>query len=231
MRKIILTIIISIYIFSHGWAQTDSIATIAKTKPKFVFQIDIRNTFIKDNSNYKKLIYGFRFGLDYSRKHIYTFGLYTTNNPFEPLSVIYRTSATGQIITQNYNFEMYFASLGYQYVFFNKHKILMSCPVEAGFGLGRAYVERHWLDNGNPNTYSVELYSKFVPVQVGYALEWKPLPWFALTSQVGYRKSFLTDLLNDNKNINYDGVYYTFGIRAYLSRIIKDSKGLIKKRE
>ena len=205
-----------------GKAQVDS--TFKTSKPKFVFQIDIRNSFIRNNSDYQKMIYGCWAGLDYAKKHIYSLGLYTTNNPFTPLSIIYKHASTGAVIKQYYNFEMYFASLGYQYVFFNKHKVLMSIPLEVGFGLGRAYVERHWFDNSVENSYAIALYSKFIPVQLGYTLEWKATPWFGVNAQIGYRKSLFTDLLNDNKNINYDGIYYTYGIRLYFGRIYADSK-------
>jgi len=57
----------------HGIAQEDTTAKISKLNPKFVFQLDVRNSFIRNNSNYKKMIYGFWAGLDYSKKHIYSF--------------------------------------------------------------------------------------------------------------------------------------------------------------
>lgn len=230
-KKIYLFIVIFHSLTLTVWGQNDTLKLINNSKPRIVFQIDVRNTFIQDNSNYKKLVYGFWVGLDYSKKHIYTLGLYTTNNPFEPLSVKYLLGTSNQVIKQYYNFEMYFASLGYQYIFFNKYHVQMSCPIEAGFGLGRAYVERHWFDNGNPMEYDVTLFSKFVPVQLGYAIEWKATPWFGLNSQIGYRKSLFTNLLNDNQNINYDGLYYTYGFRLYFGRIIKDSKNLLKSKK
>ena len=170
------------------------------------------------------MIYGFWAGLDYSKKHIYSLGFYTTNNPFQPLNVNYKRATTGAIITQYSNFELYFASLAYQYIFLNRYRLLMSFPVEAGFGLGRAYVERHWIDNGQENTYAIALYAKFIPVQLGYALEWKATPWFGLNAQIGYRISMFTDQLNDNQNINYDGMYYTYGLRLFFGRIFSDTK-------
>ena len=175
------------------------------------------------------MIYGFWAGLDYSKKHIYSLGFYTTNNPFQPLDITYKKASTGAIITQYYNFELYFSSLAYQYIFLNRYRLLMSFPVEAGFGLGRAYVERHWIDNGQENTYAIALYAQFIPVQLGYALEWKATPWFGLNAQIGYRISMFTDQLNDNQNINYDGMYYTYGLRLFFGRIFSDTKKRVKK--
>lgn len=229
--KVVFRVLVFILLPIGVFAQNITDSLKLNNKPKFVFQIDVRNSFIADNSAYKKMIYGFWAGLDYSKKHIYTFGLYTTNNPFKPLDIIYKKASTGAIIKQYYNFELYFASLGYQYIYFNKYNIKMSCPIEIGFGLGRAYVERHWIDNDKLNSYEVSLYAKFIPVQIGYAIEWKATRWFGLNSQIGYRKSLFTDLLNDNQNIDYDGLYYTYGIRLYFGKIFKDGKSYYQKKK
>jgi hypothetical protein len=157
--------------------------------------------------------------------------LYTTDSPLDPLQVKYYYASTGAVVKQRYDFQLYFASLGYQYIYFNKYRIQMSCPIEIGYGVGRAYVDRYWLDNGNLNNYEVSLYAKFVPLQAGYAVEWKTTRWFGVNAQIGYRKTLFTDLLNDNQNINYDGLYYSYGVRVYFGKIFEDGKNIIAKKK
>ena len=70
----------------------------------------------------------------------------------------------------------------------------MSVPLEAGFGLGRATVQLTWLDNNVINKYEVTKYSKYIPIQAGYEVEWKFLKWLSLRAQTGYRQTVLTFL-------------------------------------
>lgn len=191
---------------------------------KIVAQLDTRSTFINTNP---VSIWGGLLGLEVDKKHQYSIGLYSSFNKPEEF---YFTNSIGRRFHEFGVFNIQYLSLGYQLTFFDKHNVLMSIPFEAGFGLGRATVKLSWLDNNILNNYETTKFSKYVPIQVGYEIEWKLIKWLSLRAQTGYRETVLTKTLNGKEsNINYSGFYYSYGLRIYFGKLYRAIQS--KKRE
>lgn len=222
--------ILLMFIAQYNLAQQPSIVEESNGKEdkikKIIAQLDTRTTFINTNSVH---IWGGLIGVEIDKKHQYSFGLYSTiNKPQE----IYFTNSIGRRFREVGIFNIQYLSLGYQLTFFDKKNVLMSVPLEAGFGLGRATVQLTWLDNNVINKYEVTKYSKYIPIQAGYEVEWKFLKWLSLRAQTGYRQTVLTKTLNGkDSNINYSGFYYSYGLRIYFGKLYRaiQSKNIEKK--
>lgn len=221
--KNIIPILICLFAMSiskNTFAQNTSIVEESVEKKdkikRFIAQLDTRSTFIKTNP---VSIWGGLIGVEFDKKHQYSLGLYTT---FNKAQEVFYTNSIGRRFQKIGLFNIQYLSLGYQYTFFDKHNVLMSVPLEAGFGLGTAKVTINWLDNNILNKYTVTKFSKYVPLQVGYEIEWKTLKWLSIRAQTGYRATVLTNLLNsEDLDINYSGFYYSYGLRIYFGKLYR----------
>jgi len=187
---------------------------------KFVVQYDGRYSSINYNPT---RFFGLLIGYKFKRNQMISLGAYTTVNPFKPF---YKESQyyDNQLLSNVYikeNFYLYFCSAAYEYSYFDTKRWEFSVPMEIGFGIGKSYFEKKWEFNQQTNSFSEKQTTDYLPVQIGHEIQYKIYPWLNARVQGGYRYSLFNKLLNDNKDIKYNGFYFSFGLRVYPLRVYR----------
>jgi hypothetical protein len=185
-----------------------------KQKPVYIFQVDRRNSFIH---SHHIGINGVLLGVQFKNRHQFSLGFYCLE-PWKKPDIITRLDSSGSY-RESVKFNLYYGSLGYKYTFLRKGIISMSIPFEIGFGEGHAKVIL--LD------YNIKAaaHTYFIPLQIGCFLKLRLTRWFAIFGSVGYRCQVLEKLFEKpGININYNGMYYHYGVSIYIKSIIQDIK-------
>jgi hypothetical protein len=211
-RILYLTVI---FIILSGCSKANAfIADSLKHKYAYIFQVDRRISFI--NSEHID-INGVLFGVQYKNRHQLSVGFYFLE-PWKKPDIITRQNTSGSY-DESVKFNLYYGSIGYRYTFFRKGIFSMSTPFEVGFGEGHAKVVL--LDYNIQET----AHAFFIPVQAGYFLKLRLTKWFAVFGSVGYRFLILEKFFEKpGIKINYNGMYYHYGISIYIKSIIQDIK-------
>jgi hypothetical protein len=187
--------------------------SIKKNKPKPVYQLDQRNSFLgKKAIN----INGFLVGLEFKEKHQFSIGVYTLS-PWKRPTPIVKNDSTTEII----KFYFYYASLGYNRTLLNTKRFKISIPVELGLGYSKATATIYQFQKEYTGSSPLE---HFIPAQIGIFGEFKVTPWFGINGSIGYRKLLFQKLIKNPINLNYDGIYYYYGINLYFDQVFKDFK-------
>jgi hypothetical protein len=187
---------------------TDSAVISTSQKLKFVFLIDIRNSFLKKN---EVKIYGATAGISFRNKHQFTLGYYTLSEQSEEITRL----KDAQTINFYFQIELSFLSLGYTYTFPLLKKLDLSIPLE--IGLGGSRVTQKGL---NGETLRKPARAAFIPLQAGVKADLKLTRWIGINGSVGYRET----LTRGEVKQDYDGLYYNYGLSIYLSNILTDIK-------
>jgi hypothetical protein len=169
--------------------------------------LDIRNSFIRQNP---VKIYGAYLGVTIREKERFTIGAYALTPESSRDLVAIRSNNTVTIT----NARLFYTGIGYSYRFVRWKFISLHLPLEAGIG----YTQSSRLERRGGQDILLSDDHGFFPVQAGLKLELRLSPWIGLAGTSGYRLA----LLNEEYQADYNGLYYTFGLSFYLSKIYKD---------
>jgi hypothetical protein len=184
-------------------------STHRKYRPRFVLDVDFRNSFIR---NSPVTIYGGSVGIKNSPRSIISLGYYTLTSKSKTL--IKNNNKLKYGISDEVN--LHFVSLGYTYIPLDGKRWKLSLPFEIGMGESEEQVLA-------PDQSKVLLLRKtsIVPVQIGLITEYKATRWFGAFVSVGYREVISKRM---NLSDDFDGLYYAYGVNLYLGKIYEDLK-------
>lgn len=183
----------------------DSLRSSGKVRPRFIINLDTRNSFIADRP---VNIWGGNLGFAYGKSHALTLGCYFLQ-PDSYRRLLEKSRITA-IIGQQPQYtgnQIYFASLMYQYNIVNNRHWLVAVPTEVGGGVSNIFRKKVQTDE-RTGAFTRDL---FLPIQLGLYVEWRATRYVGLSGQIGYRYTLVqTDIKQ-----NYDGVYYSYGTTIY----------------
>jgi hypothetical protein len=176
--------------------------------------IDQRNSWIKNDKGAQKVpvtINGLQAGVILKEKHTVGLGLYTMNGTSQKPA---RLNDQNNKITYQ-ELLMKYLTLYYQYVIVDTRYFELDVPMEVGLG---SYVY-----NLKDETQTALLWHEQGPVKLtggGVQIIAKPLKWIGISVMGGFR--IVT--LNKKTNLNFNGVYYSYGVWVDLRQIYRDIK-------
>ena len=190
----------------------DSLRLFSPKRVSFDFQFDNRNSFIKNRAID---IEGFNPGILVNQKFRYGLGLYRVIAPYEQFKSTKRSSVSDENVTTNRELDLYFATPNFRYIFLKRKWIQASGEAALGFGT---------IDYTIKNEANTKVLSHkdgiFIPSGLGLELVLIPIRWIGIGGSVGYRKSLGTYDIN----ADFDGMYYSYGVKVFVGRILKDLK-------
>jgi hypothetical protein len=214
-------LIYMLFVFcSHLQSQTDSVYKKARlnyvsdsikiSKPKYIrpqLGFDNRKSFIR---NSPVDITGYYAGIIVKNHFKFTLGYYRVNAEGRA-----NKKLKDKAVVTIRDLELYYTTFNFEYLPVNKRFIKLGLPIDFGYGFS------------NLNIYSEDktktLYKssgQFIPFSIGTELTLKPLRWIGLNGLVGYRKI----LKNSEPRIDFDGLFYSYGISIEVKEIIKDMR-------
>lgn len=186
--------------------RSDSLKIYRPKKIAFDFQFDNRNSFIRNKAI---SIQGINIGLNFASGVRWGIGGYRVIRPFQT----YR-SIDNQKITTDRELDLYYITPNFQYTFINKKWIDVSVNLEIGFG------SVDYIIYSESHTKLREKKGFFVPSGIGTEVLLIPIRWIGLDGMIGYRKS----LKSYEINADFDGMYYSYGVKVFLGVIYHDLK-------
>lgn len=115
----------------------------------------------------------------------------------------------------NRELDMYFAMPNFRYIFLNKKWIQAGAELAIGFGM-----IDYTIKNEAETRVLVHKDGLFIPSGAGVELVLIPIRWVGLGGSIGYRKSLQTYDIN----ADFDGMYYSYGVKVFIGTIYKDLK-------
>ena len=110
-----------------------------------------------------------------------------------------------------------YAMINFEYWLVNSRWLELAVPLEIGFGSINFASRKE--DNITPYLRQAPD-GFFIPSGLGVQLKIKPLRWIGVTGLLGYRKS----LKAHDINVDFDGMYYSYGVAVFLGNIVTDLK-------
>jgi hypothetical protein len=190
--------------------RNDSLTLYSPKRVSFDFQLDNRNSFIR---NQAIEIEGLNPGILVRRKFRYGLGLYRVRAPYESYKSTKRSSVSGEGIATNRELDMYFATPNFRYIFVTAKWIQVASELALGFGAVKYTIKSE--DNTKVLARKDGL---FVPSGLGLEVVLIPFRWVGAGGSVGYRKSLGTYDIN----ADFDGLYYSYGVKIFIGTIYKD---------
>lgn len=184
----------------------DSLKIYKTKKISFDFQFDNRNSFIQNKAI---SIQGINIGLNFASGVRWGIGGYRVIRPFQTYK-----SVDAQKITTYKELDLYYITPNFQYTFIDKKWIQSSVNLEIGFGSidYKIYNEGHTKERDKKGF--------FLPSGAGVEVIIIPIRWIGLDGMIGYRKS----LKSYEISTDFDGMYYSYGLKVFLGVIFHDLK-------
>lgn len=184
--------------------------------------IDQRNSWIRNTKGQQRIpvtINGFQLGVIIKEKHTVGLGLYSMNATSQkPVKI---SDANNKITFQELLLK--YTTLHYQYVIVDTRFFELDVPLEVGLG--------HYVYNLKDETQTALLWREEGPVKLtggGVTMVLKPFKWIGLQGMAGYR----IVAFNKRTNLNFNGLYYSYGVWIDIRQIYRDIKyyGFIRKK-
>lgn len=168
--------------------------------------IDNRNSFI---TNRPVNIQGGQIGVVVNEYHIFGLGFYTIIQQSQKAQ---KTKDDTRTVNQYLSLNYYTAF--YQYVLVDKRFFEIDLPFELGLG-------KYALKYENINTQHIykTRSALMAPMGAGLQLVIKPFRWIGFSTTGGYRY-----VAEKNQNLNFNGLYYSFGLWLDIRQIYRDLK-------
>lgn len=196
----------------------DSAAIYTPKKVSFDFQFDNRHSFIQNKA---VTIQGFNLAVLIRQKYRWGIGLYQVIHPYQAFRSTKKSSAITPSIFTNRELDLYFVTPNFRYIFFRRTWIEASGELAVGFG-----TIDYTIKNENNTQVLSSKKGLFVPAGIGLELVFIPLRWLGASGSLGYRKSLKTYDINGD----FDGLYFSYGVKIFLGTIYKDLKFHAKKK-
>jgi hypothetical protein len=185
----------------------DSLKLYQPKKVTFDFQFDNRNSFIK---NAAISIKGINLGFNFISGVRWGIGFYKVIRPFQTFR-----SVDKQNIVTNRELDLYYVTPNFQYTFIDNKWIQTSVNLEIGIGK----IDYKIFNEGHTAVVRDKTGS-FIPSGAGVEVLITPIRWAGLDGMIGYRKS----LKSYDINQDFDGMYYSYGLKVFLGVIYTDLK-------
>lgn len=169
--------------------------------------LDNRKSFIR---NSPVDINGYFAGILYKRHYRFTIGYYQVENQ----SKVNKRVLNHQVVNVR-DLELYYTTFNFEWFVLNRRYLRLGFPVDLGFGFSNLSIY-----NENKTKLLYHTSGNFTPISLGTELTIKPLRWFGISGLFGYRKI----LRNTEENIDFNGLFYSYGLTADIKEIIKDFK-------
>lgn len=175
----------------------------------FDFQFDNRNSFIRNRAIN---IQGINPGILIDQQFRWGLGLYRVIAPYQKFESRKASSISdGDEITDR-ELDMYFIMPNFRYLFINRKWIQTGVELAIGFGAINYSI--------SSEDSFVKKYGTFIPAGGGIETVIIPVRWIGLGGSIGYRKSLKTYDIN----ADFDGMYYSYGVKVFVGLILKDLK-------
>jgi hypothetical protein len=176
--------------------------------------LDQRNSWIRNNKGTNKIpvtINGVQLGVIIKEKHTVGLGFYTMNNSSQkPVKL---NDQSNKITYQELILK--YTTLCYQYVIVDTRFFELDVPMEVGLG--------NYVYNLKDENQTALLWHEAGPVKLtggGVQIVLKPLKWIGVSGMGGFR--IVT--FNKKTNLNFNGLYYSYGVWVDLRQIYRDIK-------
>lgn len=183
------------------------------------FSLDNRNSFIKDAP---VNVQGLQLGMVFKDRHTFGFGLYSIRANSHQ-NVVKKSDAT-TTIDANRTLSLNYLTIFYQYAILDYHYFELDMPLELGLG---GY-EVKLVDPNAPSNKPplVDKKGGTLIIGGGVGITIKPLRWIGIAGSAGYRNA-----LDNDKNVNFSGFYYSYGVWLNLGRTQRDIRYYLMKRK
>lgn len=185
-------------------------------KPKIIYPqlaLDNRKSFIR---NSPVDIKGFYAGILFKSRYKFGIGYYQVDDEGHANKKI----KDKQLITIR-DLELYYTTFNFEFLAINRRYIKLGLPIDLGYGFSNISIY--------DETKTKLIYhsvGNFTPFSIGSELTIKPLRWFGVTGLIGYRKI----LHHSETRIDFDGLFFSYGIAIDVKEIIKDVRLILAKK-
>jgi hypothetical protein len=201
----------------HDKFVADSAHIYRDKKIKPTFSIDKRNSFIHTSKKISVNVNGFQLGVDFKEKHSFGLGFYSVLN-----------TQTRRVVDDNrgsinINLKIAYSTIFYEYLWIDTKRWAIGIPLEIGVGnyqttatdsLGRKV-----------KAFADTLKRGMLILGAGVNIDFKIWQWLGINAMGGYR------LVGGNEpnKVNFNGVFYSFGLQVYFGELIKMARVGIKR--
>ena len=186
----------------------DDIRAALKTKPKFLFKFDSRNSFV---SNQRARIFGWKIGADFNGKFRIGGGFNSLSGRHSPFfdRVVFAANNkdTLYVARLSFNYISYFVD----YVFFANKKWEFSIPIQMGIGSSYYSYTADSIGEQQIDRGGIILYEPAITGQ------YKFTKWFGLGFGAGFRLMLVNNKAIDNK---FNSPIYIFKAKVFLAEIL-----------
>lgn len=176
------------------------------------FSLDNRNSFIK---NAHVNVQGLQLGIVFKERHTLGFGIYFIKKDSKE-NLIKKGDANTTVET-NRTLSLNYITAFYQYSILDYRYFELELPLEFGLGAYQVKVIDPLAPPNKPPI--VDKKGGTIIIGGGVGITIKPFRWIGLTGSAGYRYA-----LDNDKNVNFSGFYYQYGVWVDLGRTYRDIK-------
>jgi len=205
MRLFLICVITIISIGKHNVLKAqllDSIALFLEDKPRVLFKLDGRGSFISTRS---ASIWGFKIGVEHDGRVQYGVGYSWLRNDIST-----ELDVNGETVPARLRFG--YITPFFEYAFYQRGKWEVSIPVQVG--IGQAFYERKD-DQGNKFKEDKSWVFMYEPAMT---VEYRLLRFFGAGFGVGYRFAIKT---NRNMEENFTAPIYLIKLKLYIPEIFR----------
>lgn len=117
--------------------------------------------------------------------------------------------------------DLYFGTVNFEYLVIDRRYIKLGFPINLGFG----FYNLNIYDDRKENLLYHSI-GNFIPLSIASEIALKPFRQFGITTSIGYRKV----MSHSESRIDFDGLFYSYGLVVDLKEIIKDIRWLKAKK-
>lgn len=183
----------------------------------FLFRFDDRITFIRREPID---IRGVQIGFQKHRFKLWL-GAAFINTPTRIRKFTEKTPNSTIEDTIKINTDLDFFSVIPEYVIIWRKYYEVSMALGLGVGFSQVNLE------SQPKNIFTERRALFLPVEPAIKLAIKPTRWAGLSASIGYRETVAIE----QNNVNYSGLFYSYGVSLYLGNIFSDLRRIVRYRK
>lgn len=196
------SLILFFFSFSFGSAQLlDSISLSLKEKPRVLFKLDGRGSFISTRS---ARIWGFKVGVEHNSRVQYGIGYSWLRN-----EISQDVDLNGELVPSKVRFG--YITPFFEYAFYQRNKWEVSIPLQ--IGLGQAWYE-HKNDAGEKHQVNKTWVFMYEPAMT---VQYRVFRFFAAGMGVGYRLAIKTNRAMEE---NFTAPIYLIKLKLYLPEVL-----------
>jgi hypothetical protein len=202
LKKSTLVFLVIFTFSSHIKAQfIDSLKMHLSHQPTFFIKLNNRNTFIK---NQTARVNGLNIGFSYNNR-------FRTGIALNHLTSSYTQKNTCNDHTIISHFAISYISYFVDYTYYQKKRLSIAIPLQ--LGLGMSYY--HYSSNNH-----LWLYSKHygITYEASTIVNYELFYWISVNGGLGYRLALFD---NNEANLHFTSIIYSFGINLYPGRLYK----------